>query len=142
MKKIILNMIIFVAIFMLNGCGGFGYDNDYNNYADDDFVTLFLVDEQGFSYADVPYKCDSMAYWSHTARDGEFSFFLLDTCKFDFNGLNGVFGDSMDDVVRIVDDRNSGKGGIGYGCESFGISSTYSDGSFDYDEDDICTFYL
>ena len=142
MKKIILFMTAFVAVLALNGCGGVAYDDYYDNYDGDNLTTLFLVDERGFSYANVPYKCDSMSRWSRTASNGEFSFIVPDTCKFDFNGLNGVFGDSLDDIVRIVDDRNSGKGGIEYGCESFGVSSTFSDGSFDYDQDDVCTFYL
>ncbi|HFQ60797.1 MAG TPA: hypothetical protein ENK39_00675 [Epsilonproteobacteria bacterium] len=141
-KKIILFMTASIAVLALNGCGGTVYDDYYNDYVGDNLTTLFLVDEQGFAYADIPYKCDSMTRWSHTAPNGEFSFIVPDTCEFDFNGLNGVFGDSLDDIVRIVDDRNSGKGGIEYGCESFGISSTFTDGSFDYDQDDVCSFYL
>ncbi len=143
MKKIFLLITAFIAVILLNGCGGTIYSDDYyRNYVGDNLTTLFLVDERGFSYANIPYKCDSMTQWSYTAPNGEFSFVVPDTCEFDFNGLNGVYRDALDDIVRIVDDRNSGKGGIEYGCESFGISSTFSDGSFDYDQNDVCSFYL
>jgi hypothetical protein len=83
-----------------------------------------------------------MYEWSRTAPSGEFSFVEPDTCEFDFTGLDGDFGYTDDEIVRIVDDRNDGKGGIPYECASFGVSSTYSDGSFEYDEDDVCSFYL
>ena len=142
MKKIILFMTAIVAVLALNGCGGVVYDDYYDNYDGDNLTTLFLVDENGFSYANVPYKCDSMTRWSRTASNGEFSFLVPDSCEFDFNGLNGVYGDSLDDVVRIVDDLNRGKGGIPYECSSFGVSSTYGDGSFDYNQNDSCVFYL
>ncbi|HHD78290.1 MAG TPA: hypothetical protein ENK98_01420 [Epsilonproteobacteria bacterium] len=143
MKKIILYMTATVAVVALNGCGGLVYSDDYySDYVGDDLTTLFLVDERGLSYADIPYKCDSMTRWSHTAPNGEFSFIQHEYCEFDFNGLDGNHDFTDDEIVRIVDDRNSGKGGIEYGCESFGVSSTFNDGSFDYDQDDVCTFYL
>jgi len=135
-------MTAIVAVLALNGCGGVVYDDYYDNYDGDNLTTLFLVDERGFSYANVLYKCDSMTRWSRTASNGEFSFLVPDTCEFDFNGLNGVYGDSLDNVVRIVDDLDRGKGGIPYECSSFGVSSTYGDGSFDYDQNDDCVFYL
>lgn len=150
MKKILLWLSGALMVLVLNGCNGSIHHNDYvqddyvdySNYDSTHLTTLFLVDERGFAYADIPYKCDSMKRWSKTAPNGEFSFVEPDTCTFDFNGLDGVYGDSFDDVVRITDNRNDGKGGIPYECSSFGVSSTYGDGSFDYDEDDICSFYL
>ena len=142
MKKIILWMTAVISVVVLNGCNGFVNDDYYNNYNGNNLTTLFLVDERGFSYANIPYKCDSMTRWSHTAPNGEFSFIVPDTCEFDFNGLDGIYRDIDDDIVRIVDDLDRGKGGINYNCASFGISSTYGDGSFDYDQNDVCSFYL
>ena len=37
---------------------------------------------------------------------------------------------------------DNGKGGIPYECSSFGAGSTFGDGSFYYDIDDNCVFYL
>jgi hypothetical protein len=149
MKKIILFLTTIVAVIALNGCGGIDYRDDYvvdyDNYSaynGNNLTTLFLVDEYGNTYGGIPYICDSMREWSRTAPNGEFSFVEPDTCEFDFNGLDGIYADSFDDIVRIVDYRDNGKGGIPYECSSFGVSSTYSDGSFDYDQDDVCSFYL
>jgi hypothetical protein len=142
MKKILLFMTAMVSVLFLNGCNGGYYDDPYDYSYDDGLTTLFLVDEYGNSYANIPYKCDSMTRWSKTAYNGEFSFMEPDSCKFDFNGLDGIYGDMQDDIVRIVDDINRGKGGIPYDCTSFRGVSTYDDGSFDYDQDDICVFYL
>lgn len=139
MNRYLMLIVSVVAVIGLSGCGG-GSDNDYP----DELTTLFLVDDRGFSYGGIPYRCDSMNGWSTTAPNGEFSFYPPDNCEFDFLGLNGdLFGDPfVDDIVRIVDFTHDGKGGIPYDCASFGGSSTYNDGSFNYDIDDICTFYL
>jgi len=144
MKKIFLWLGAFALTLAFSGCGNSSSETyvDYSNYNSNNLTTLFLVDEQGFAYADIPYKCDSMQEWSRTAPNGEFSFVVPDNCVFDFNGLDGVYGDALDDVVRIVDIGYNGKGDIPYSCASFGVSTTYGDGSFDYDEDDVCTFYL
>jgi len=139
MKKYLLLVFSAVVIFGLNGCGSSGDNTPPSN-----LTTLFLVDDQGFSYGGIPYRCDSMRDWSVTAPNGEFSFYPPDNCEFDFLGLDGdLFGDPMvDDIVRIVDFANDGKGGIPYECSSFGASSTYNDGSFNYDIDDQCVFFL
>jgi len=145
MKKTLLFIAMIISIIAFNGCNRGNHSDsnvDYSNYDSNNLTTLFLVDEYGYAYADIPYKCDSMRNWSHTASNGEFSFIEPDNCEFDFTGLNGLYGDNFDDIVRIVDYTNDGKGGIPYDCASFGVSSTYADGSFDYDEDDVCTFYL
>ena len=137
-KKIMALIFSAIAVFGLSACGGGGSDAPSN------LTTLFLVDEAGFSYGGVPYKCDSMSSWSVTAPNGEFSFLPPDNCEFDFLGLDGnLFGDPrVDDIVRIVDFTDDGKGGIPYECASFGASSTFGDGSFEYDIDDQCVFYL
>ena len=137
MKKLVGLIVAVVAVFGFSGCGS-SSDNHYQ----DDLVTLFLVDELGFSYGGVPYICDSMRDWEVTLPNGEFTFLPPDNCQFDFYGYNGVYGDRFDDIIRIVDYTNSGKENIPYDCASFGVGSTYVDGSFDYDVNDECVFYL
>ena len=153
MKKLISLVLAGVAVLALSGCGGGGGGGDYyvDDYypeplppVDDGLTTLFLIDQDGFAYAGVPYICDSMVDWSETAPNGEFSFYPGEDCEFDFVGLEGNYYDDpfVDDIVYIVDDLDYGKGDIPYECASFGVGSTYGDGSFDYDIDDLCTFYL
>ena len=139
MKKIIAFLIASAAVFGLSGCGGGG-----NDYPDDRLTTLFLVDELGFSYGGIPYRCDSMGYWTTTPPNGEFTFYQPDSCEFDFRGLEGDYNvnPAVDDIVRIVDYTNDGKPGIPYECASFGASTTFGDGSFYYDIDDRCVFHL
>jgi len=136
MKKLMGLIFAGVALFALSGCG------ESDDYYPDDLTTLFLVDQDGYAYADVPYICESMRDWDTTRPNGEFSFYPGEDCEFDFDGLNGVYGDEFDDIIRIVDYTYDGKGGIPYECVYFGASSTYSDGSFEYDIDDECVFYL
>ncbi|MCF6244764.1 MAG: hypothetical protein L3J43_06975 [Sulfurovum sp.] len=147
MKKLTLFIGTLMTLILLNGCqGGYddygNYDNSYSQTNPQNLTTLFLVDANGMSYANIPYKCDSMRSWSQTAANGEFSFIEPEQCEFNFNGLDGIYGDMHDDVIRIVDYTNDGKGGIPYDCANFRGVSTYDDGSFDYDQDDVCTFYL
>lgn len=144
MKKLEIWLLFMIVAVIMSGCSnGSTHDEsnvDYSNYRNASLTTLFLVDEHNFAYGYIPYKCDSMYEWSRTAPNGEFSFVEPDSCLFDFNGLHGVYNDEFDDVVRIVDDRADGKEGIPYECASFGAFSTYVDGSFDYDENDVCVF--
>lgn len=139
MRKHILLILSVVAVFGFSGCGSSG-----GGSSNDDLVTLFLVDERGFSYGGIPYKCDSMRDWELTLPNGEFTFLPPDNCEFDFLGLEGDYDVDpiVDDIVRIVDFAENGKGGIPYECVSFGASSTFNDGSFFYDIDDRCVFYL
>jgi len=138
MKKTAVLIMAVVGVFILSGCGGSSSDAPGNA------TTLFLVDDQGFSYGGIPYKCDSMIDWSVTSPNGEFTFFPPDNCEFDFTGLNGDYNVNpiVDDIVRITDDLDRGKGNIPYDCQSFGASTTFGDGSFYYDIDDQCTFHL
>jgi len=147
MKKFMMLIVSGLTVVLMNGCGG-GSD-----HYPDDLTTLFLVDDYGYSYGGVPYKCDSMRYWDETAPNGEFSFYPGESCTFD---LLGYFGTDPDDLtvpyneyMYIVDDLDRGKNGIPYECELFNvgfINYTYDDGiwdgSFDYDADDICVFYF
>lgn len=142
-KKIIGLMIASIAVVTLSGCGG----GDTVVIVDppiDNATTLFLIDQNGDSYGGIPYICDSMVDWSATRPNGEFTFFPPDDCTFDFTGLIGNYANDPidDDIVYIVDDLDRGKGDIPYECANFGVGSTFLDGSFDYDIDDQCVFYL
>lgn len=139
-KKIVGLFLAGVATIVLSGCGG---GDDY--YEPDPYLTtLFLIDQDGFSLGGIPYICDSMYDWEYTRPNGEFTFSPPDNCEFDFTGLDGNYYNDpyVDDIIYIVDDLERGKGNIPYECVSFGGSTTYGDGSFDYDIDDRCTFYL
>lgn len=144
MKKTMIGLLFAgVTVFTLSGCGG----GDTIVIVDppiDNATTLFLIDQNGNSYGGIPYICDSMVDWSATRPNGEFTFFPPDNCEFDFSGLDGNYANDpfVDDIVYIVDDLDRGKGNIPYECVSFGASSTFLDGSFDYDIDDQCVFYL
>ncbi|MFK5974906.1 MAG: hypothetical protein QM493_00235 [Sulfurovum sp.] len=146
-KNMIVAMVLIVSMFSFSGCNGtFEIENDpyyvggpYNGSA---LTTLYLVDEYGNSYGGVPYICDSMVRWSSTAYNGEFTFYPPDDCEFDFSRFAGDYGDYASDIVRIVDYRDDGKSGIPYDCASFGRSSTDYDGSFNYNANDECVFYL
>ena len=142
MKSVMGLFIAGVSIVVLSGCGGGGGDDYYPPV--DNATTLFLIDQDGNSYGGIPYICDSMVDWSATRPNGEFTFFPQDDCEFDFRGLYGNYDNDpfVDDIVYIVDDLDRGKGNIPYECFYFGASSTFLDGSFDYDIDDKCVFYL
>jgi len=137
-KKLLIIGAVSLSALFFTGCGG----DDYYEPPIDNATTLFLIDQDGNSYGGIPYICDSMPDWSATRPNGEFTFFPPESCTFDFTGLSGTYGDPLDDIIYIVDDLDRGKGDIPYECSSFGASSTYIDGSFDYDIDDVCTFYL
>ncbi|WP_309499968.1 hypothetical protein [Sulfurovum sp.] len=143
MKRFMMLLASGVAVLAMSGCGGGDSSGGYVP-VDDGFTTLFLVDEKGLSYGGVPYICDSMSAWSETASNGEFSFYVGEECTFDFIGLEGNYDYDpvVDHIVYIVDDLDGGKGDIPYECVSFGVSTTYTDGSFYYDTDDKCVFGL
>jgi hypothetical protein len=124
--------------FGLSGCGSSVTVVEDSN---DDLVTLFLIDEDGYSIADVPYRCvlaDGSIYDDTTNNDGSFSFELGDYCTFDFYDFAG----SDDEPIFIEDDLGYGKGDIRYDCDSGDSGFTYSDGSFYYSVNDSCTFYF
>ena len=141
-----LNLIIpslMASAILFSGCGG-GNNNNPPPPPIDTATTLFLIDQDGFSLGGVPYICDTMADWALTRPNGEFTFLQPEGCRFDFTGYVGNYNNDYvnDDIIYIVDDLDRGKGNIPYECDYFGASSTYGDGSFDYDADDACTFYL
>jgi hypothetical protein len=147
MKKLMGLVLAGVAVFALSGCGG------GDDYYPDDLTTLFLVDQDGYSYASIPYICESMRDWDRTRPNGEFSFYPGEDCEFNFSGLYGTdpndFTVPYNELIYIVDYVDEGKNNIPYECSSFNVGNinyTYYDGiydgSFDYDADDACIFYL
>ena len=146
-KKLMSFVFTGITALVLSGCGGGG--DDYY----DDLTTLFLVDEDGYSYGGIPYICDSMNYGSETAPNGEFSFYPPDNCEFDFYGYFGTDPDDFSvpysEFIYIVDYTDEGKNNIPYECSRFNAGNiNYTeydgiwDGSFEYDADDACVFYL
>lgn len=143
MKRFSILAILAVSALGLSGCGGGGGDGGYVPPPPPiAATTLFLIDQDGYSLGGVPYSCDSGG--GVTAPNGEFTFYPPDNCTFDFLGLDGNydFNPYVDDIIHIVDDLDNGAGGVVYDCASFGASTTFGDGSFYYDMDDICTFYF
>jgi len=143
-KNLIIGSLLLVSIFF-SGCGS-SNDSGYipPPPIEPDLITLFLVDQNGYSLAGVPYKCDSMEFPQYTPNNGEFSFYAGENCSFDFLGFNGNYNNDpySDNIIYIVSDINSGAGDVEFDCSSFGSGITYPDGSFDYDKDDACIFYL
>ena len=144
-NKLVGILFASVAVLALSGCGG-GSSNDSPPPLppEPSATTLFLIDQDGSSLGGVPYICDSMIDWSETRPNGEFTFFEPESCEFDFIGYLGNYNDDpyVDDIIYIVDYLDDGKGNIAYDCNSFIGSTTYGDGSFDYDIDDQCRFYF
>ena len=144
-KNIIIASLISASI-LFNGCGG-SDDNVYVSpvVPSPSLVTLFLIDQNGFSLAGVPYKCESMEFPEYTPNNGEFSFYAGENCSFDFLDFNGNYNNDPyagDDIIYIVSDLNTGAGDIAFDCNSFGSGITYPDGSFDYNRNDSCSFYF
>ena len=151
MKKFIMLIVSGVSVIALSGCGGGGDD-----YYNDGFTTLFLVDDIGEPYEGIPYECYDQGVLMGTGitpRNGEFSFYPGEECTFDFYGYFGTDPNDLtvpyNEYIYIVDDLDHGKNDIPYECALFNvgrINYTYDDGiwdgSFHYDADDICVFYF
>ncbi|MEA2048831.1 MAG: hypothetical protein U9O64_10355 [Campylobacterota bacterium] len=151
MKRLMGLFAAGVFIVALSGCGGGGGDDYYP--PEPNLTTLFLVDEYGEPYVGIPYLCDSMYEWEYTKSNGEFTFSPPDNCEFDFYGYYGTdpydFTVPYNEYIYIVDIADEGKNGIPYECASFNVGNiNYTsddgiwDGSFEYDADDACVFYL
>jgi hypothetical protein len=147
MKRYIFIATIIISMFSLSGCGSYsdGYEDGYNDGTRDassDMISLFLIDQDGNSAGDVPYSCvdennEFVGSWI-TKPDGEFSFYAGERCTFDLDGYDGT----PDDPLFIEDDIGRGKSDIPYECEQGDAGFTDDDGSFDYLQDDRCTFYF
>ena len=149
MKKLIGLVFAGVAVFALSGCGGGDTYYVEEVVPPDTLTTLFLMDEYGDPYEGIPYICDSMNNWDTTRPNGEFSFYPPDNCEFDFSGLYGTDPDDFtvpfNEFIYIVDYVDEGKNNIPYECSRFNVGNinyTDYDGSFEYDADDACVFYL
>jgi len=152
MKKLMSLFVAGIAVLALSGCGGGGGGDDYYP-PDPNLTTLFLVDEYGDPYVGIPYLCDSMLDWELTRSNGEFTFSPPDNCEFDFYGFFGTdpndFTVPYNEFIYIVDIADEGKNNIPYECSRFNVGNiNYTqydgiyDGSFEYDADDSCVFYL
>jgi len=141
MKKSLIIASFVAATLILTGCGSSSSGGTVAPPPGPGtgLTTLFLIDQNGFSLDNVPYICDSMANWDVTAGNGEFTFIPGESCYFDFMGFDG---DLNGDIIYIVDDLYNGAGGIPYDCDLYGAGTTFGDGSFEYDFDDACAFYL
>ena len=135
-----LSTLLMTSIILI-GCQG-DFSASSTPYHNNGLVSLYLVDENGHAYSNIPYLCKSMTRWDKTSSHGEFKFLPPESCKFDLIGLNGNYGDRFDEVVRVVDYRDNGQSNIDYDCRKFGVGSTDYDGAFDYNIDDECRFYL
>ena len=149
-KQLVWGIVTVIVMIGLSGCDSYdeGYDDGYHDgfydgarVPDSAMTTLFLIDKDGFTLGGVAYSCIDPSGMDTgnfvTAPNGEFSFIPGERCTFDLYGLYGT----PEDPVFIEDDRGLGKGDIPYQCiqdEGF----TYEDGSFEYIDDDICTFYF
>ena len=154
MKKKLAGLVVAgIAVFALSGCGGGDTYYVEEVVPPDDLTTLFLVDESGDPYSGIPYICDSMRDWERTLSNGEFTFLPPDNCEFDFDGYFGTDPDDLtvpyNELIYIVDIADEGKNGIPYECSRFNVGNiNYTDydgiydGSFEYDADDACVFYL
>ena len=141
MKKLSLLVSLAAAAVVFTACGGGGGGGGYvppppGPGPGPSAVIWYLDDINGIGVSGVSYTCDSGA--GVTDGDGAFLFYPGDACTFDLWGFPGNFNFSL----HIDDETVTGVGGIPYDCDSGWSGSTYGDGSFDYDPDDICTFYF
>jgi len=140
-KKIAILLVAGAAVFTLSGCGGGDtviIDDSGESVSNE--TTLFLVDNEGFSVANIHYSCvNSIGDFIgdfYTGNNGSFVFEPGEDCTFDFAGYNGTPGDEL----YIEDDLQNPKEGIPYTCAGGDFGQTFADGSFDYVIDDSCTF--
>ena len=140
MKRFSFLIGLAAAAIIFTGCGGGG-----GGYVPPpgpgpgpgpEEVVWYLDDINGVGVSGVPYYCDSGS--GITDANGAFIFYFGDSCEFDLWGLPGDFTFSL----HIDDEFVDGVGGIPYECDSGWNGTTYDDGSFDYDPDDVCTFYF
>jgi len=149
MRKLTIFLVSLGAMVALSGCGGSSYDEGYEDGFYDGarepvaaMTTLYLRDIEGFSAGGVHYVCQDpdgrVSADVVTAPNGEFSFYPGERCTFDLRGFLGT----PDDPLFIQDDAGLGKGDIPYACYGGDAGFTYADGSFEYLQDDSCTFYF
>ena len=145
-SKSILMIASLTLLVSINGCYNNNDTGIYGTQEDDDShyssILRYLVDENGYALDKVRYRCDSDSV-AQTFSDGEFSFDAPESCIFYFEGFDGNYGNGSDSdkIIRIVKYSGEGEENIRYRCDSSDeFSNTNEDGSFEYEEDDICTF--
>ncbi len=144
MKRFSIIVGLAAAAIIFSGCGGGGGGGGGYVPPPVDPVppppaamdVLYLDDIDGIGMADVPYICDSGS--GVTDLEGAFYFYWGDACEFDLFGFDGdvFFSLHIDDADAI------GLGGIPFECLSGWDGVTDYDGSFEYEVDDVCTFYF
>jgi hypothetical protein len=134
MKKVLFLVGLAISSVVMTGCGS---SSSTPPPPPREMDILYLDDGAG-GLEGVPYVCSSGS--GITDIDGAFAFYAGDNCTFDLNGYDGtVF---LFDPLFIDYNDGSGVSDIGYDCASGTNGFTDIDGSFDYDIDDECTFYL
>ncbi len=138
MKRFSILVGLAAAAIIFTGCGSSssGGGGGYVPPPPPAMDVLYLDDINGIGLANVPYDCDSGS--GVTDLDGAFYFYWGEACTFDLFGFDGdvFFSLHIDDVDAF------GVGGVPFECVSGWNGATYGDGSFEYEMDDICTFYF
>lgn len=135
MNKFIFFMTLVISALLFTGCGS--SDNNTVVVPPPQADTLYLDDGAG-GLQGIAYTCTSGSGYTDIA--GAFTFYAGDNCTFDLRGFDGtVF---LFDPLFVDYSDGTGVADIGYDCTSGTFGSTDIDGSFEYDTDDACTFYL
>ena len=167
MKKTLIFLITFFALFMFVGCDEYEeeYEEDYyveyeeTEYREIEYVNayseievsnklnkLYLVDQNGLSLSGISYSCDNGRHFERTKENGAFYFYDYENCilEFDFPFEKNDL-DSIVDNLFIEDNLGDGVRGIEYFCKNGDEGLTDEKGHFYFDneeKDDICTFVL
>ena len=130
MNKKFKLLVLSTFLLIFNGC-------DENNN-DSEMFTLFLVDANNNPISNVSYDCDTG--YGETEKNGAFHFYEGENCVFNFLGFNGT--EFSNDYLYIVDIDYIGMENIDYNCQGYGRDYTSLNGGFEYNQNDICTFYF
>ena len=140
MKKLLYVAGLALSALFFAGCGGGGggvAPGPGPGPAPGPTAVMWYIDDiDGVGVGGISYNCTSGN--GVTDADGAFIFFPGDVCNFDFWGLPGNLVFSL----HIDDELTTGVGNIPFECDSGWSGATYADGSFEYDADDYCTFYM
>jgi len=140
MKKIVIFLVTFLALFTFVGCDGYDEYSDRGYY--DDENRLYLVDQDGFAVSNIRYTCDDGRAFERTSRDGAFFFFDNEDCELELD-IRDV--DSRVDSLFIEDNLGEGIEGVKYFCDNGDEGRTDRNGHFYFDNEernDVCTLLL
>lgn len=141
MKKFLYIASLIIAAVAFTGCGGGGSGGGGGGVVPPPVTNwdVLYIDDAGLNgIAGLPYDCSSNS--GFTDGDGGFTFIAGDNCTFDFTGFDGTI--FFTDPLFLDFEDGSGVTGVGYDCASGVTGATDFQGGFDFDVDDICTFYL